>query len=209
MPVEYQYKKNGGGLIAVWRITEPEEELAEKLLLNSDIELQLNRLTCPKRRLEWLASRVLLYETTGCIPHVEYNKNGQPFVKKSEQHISISHTKGFAAVSISPINTTGVDIEYPSERISRLSSRFVSSAENLFIPTENSSVYHALIWCAKETVFKMAAQTGICFLNDIMVLPFKAEENGAFHVKYFINGVEKEVQLLYKLTTDYYLVWHY
>ena len=209
MPVDYHNKKGDGGLIAVWRITETEKDLSEKLMLNSDIELQLTRLTCPKRRLEWLASRVLLYETTGCIPHVEYNKNGQPFVKQSEQLISISHTKGFAAVSISPIVTTGVDIEYPSERISRLSPRFVSGTESLFIPTETSSIYHALIWCAKETVFKMAAQPGLSFIDDIVVLPFNAEKEGAFCVKYFIKGDKKEVQLLYKLTTDYYLVWHY
>jgi phosphopantetheinyl transferase len=209
MPVDYQRNLANGGLMAVWRITEPEEDLAAMIMLNSDMELQLNRFTCPKRRLEWLASRALIYNTTGCIPLVEYNKNGQPFVRQTEQNISISHTKGFAAVAISPKVTTGIDIEYPSERISRLSPRFVSDLENSFIPLENPSIYHALIWCAKETVYKMAAQPGIGFIDDIIVLPFTAEYEGLFNVKYFVKEEEKNVQLLYKVTTDYYLVWHY
>lgn len=209
MPVELQLKKNNGGLMAVWRINEPEEELAEMIPFNSEMKSQLNRFTCPSRRLEWLASRALIYQLTGCVPLVEYTKIGQPFVQQSDQNISISHTRGFAAVSISPSVEAGIDIEYPSKRISHISSRFINPAEEAFLPDDNTAAYHALIWCAKETLFKMAAQPGLIFKNDILVSPFVAGKEGTFSAKLFLKNNVKEFQLLYKLTTDYYLVWHF
>ena len=122
---------------------------------------------------------------------------------------SISHTRGFAAVCISSRVSAGIDIEYPSERISRLETRFVNPQEASFIPADNQAVYHGLIWCAKETLYKMAATPGLIFKDDMLISPFKAENKGAMATKLFLNTEVKEYQLLYKVQPDYYLVWHY
>lgn len=209
MPVVFQQNKSDGGLVAVWKIVEPEEELAGLIPFNSGMELQFKQFSCPLRRIEWLASRALLYQMAGFVPLVEYTKTGQPFVRQSEQNISISHTRGFAAVTISPTATAGIDIEYPSERISRLASRFIHPNEEMFITESNSAIYHALIWCAKETLFKMASMPGIVFKEDIVVSSFLAGSEGTFVTKLFRKNEVKAFQLLYKVTTDYYLVWHY
>jgi 4'-phosphopantetheinyl transferase len=208
MPFEYQHHNAHGCRMAVWRITESEEELIDLTPFTLEMAQQLDQFTCPSRRLEWLASRVLLYQLAGWIPLVEYTKTGQPFVQQSEQNISISHTRGFAAVCISPSLAAGIDIEYPSNRISRIASRFIHPREAEFIPADNPDVYHALIWCAKETVFKMAGISGIIFKEDILVLPFGAKTEGWLEVKLFSENQVKEIHLLYKVTTDYYLVWH-
>lgn len=209
MPVEFSYRKDDGGRVAVWRILETENQLATLLPDDSELDAQLKQFNCQTRRLEWLASRVLLYQMTGCVPKVEYTKTGQPFVPESGQNISISHTKGFAAICIAPLNNAGVDIEYPSERISRLAARFIHSQEALYIPHEKEALYHALIWCAKETLFKMAANSGIIFKDDLKVKPFTASSEGIMEATLSLKNEVKTYQLLYKVECDYYLVWHY
>ncbi len=209
MPVEFQKQNADNSLVAVWRITETEDELTDIIPFNKEMEYMLTKLTCPNRKLQWLASRALLYQIGSCVPHVQYTKTGQPYVSQSERSISISHTKGFASVAISSKVTAGVDIEYPSERISRLSFKYLHSSEELFIEENKSSIYHALIWCAKETIFKMSARPGIIFKEDIKVLPFTPEPEGDFSVMFDSKNQVNKHRLLYKVTNDYYLVWHY
>lgn len=195
--------------MAVWRIDETEDQLAGSLPVVEELGVTLTRISCASRRLEWLASRLLLYQMAQCHPVVEYSKTGQPFVRGFEHNISISHTRGFAALCISPRPTAGIDIEYPSDRISRLESRFVNAREAAFIPAAQASVYHGLIWCAKETLYKTAGIPGLIFKDDLLVNPFKAHNEGQFSAKLFSNTEVKEYQLLYKVEPDYYLVWHY
>lgn len=209
MPIIFHQKRGEGSQVAVWRIDETEARLIKMLPLKEEMEAQLNRFSCASRRLEWLASRVLLSQLAQCHPVVEYTKTGQPFVRGSEHNISISHTRGFAAVCISSRVSAGIDIEYPSERISRLETRFVNPQEASFIPSDNQAVYHGLIWCAKETLYKMAATPGLIFKDDMLISPFKAENKGAMATKLFLNTEVKYYQLLYKVEPDYYLVWHY
>ncbi len=209
MAVEFNYRKDDGGRIAVWRILETEDQLATLLPDDSELAAQLKQFNCQTRRLEWLASRALLYQMTGCVPKVEYTKTGQPYVRESGQNISISHTKGFAAICIAPLNEAGIDIEYPSERISRLATRFIHPHEAIYIPHEKKALYHALIWCAKETLFKMAANNGIIFKDDLKVNPFTASSQGIMEATLSLKNEVKTYQLLYKVETDYFLVWHY
>lgn len=209
MPVDYQHINGKGGMVAVWKIEESEDQLTAMLPVNFETKLQLRKFSCKSRRLEWLASRVLLYQITQCIPFVEYNQLGQPFVREINQVISISHTLGYAAVCISSEESAGVDIEYPSERISRLSSRFVNTNEVSFISEVDKSIFHALIWCAKETIYKIAGLPGTNFKRDIEILPFIPKKEGVFFSKLYLNNEERVYQLLYKAETDYYLVWHY
>ena len=89
----------------------------------------LNRYKSEGRKSEWLSVRVLLKELTGSEPDILYHDNGAPYLPESSLHISISHTKGFAAVLLSPNKPVGIDIEYRSERIHRIKSRFLSETE--------------------------------------------------------------------------------
>lgn len=209
MPIVFQQKKVDGSQMAVWRIDESETGLIDSIPFKEELTATLTRITCSSRRLEWLASRLLLYQMAQCHPLVEYSKTGQPFVAGFEHNISISHTRGFAAVCISPRPTAGIDIEYPSDRISRLESRFVNAREAAFIPAGQASVYHGLIWCAKEALYKTAGIPGLIFKDDMLVSPFEAHKEGLISAKLFSNTEVKEYQLLYKVEPDYYLVWHY
>lgn len=80
-------------------------------------------------------------------------------------HISISHTLGYVAVILSRDYEVGVDIEYVSDRVNRISSRFLRDDE-VFADTTDKLI----AWCAKETMYKLFSSEHLA-LKDIKVDP--------------------------------------
>lgn len=208
MPLIVDDVSNNGRRLAVWQINESEQELLNAMTITSEMVHQLKRITCDVKRLEWLASRVLLHKLTGCYAEVCYNCNGKPFIPDYGGSISISHTRGFAAVVLSP-DLAGVDMEYPSTRISRIASRFINPSKENFFSSDEADLYHAIIWCAKETLYKMADCPGLIFKVDLIVLPFDAADDGILRCKLRIADVWHEYNLNYYVTPSYFIAWHW
>ena len=99
----------------------------------------------------------------GYKPLVEHNEDGKPMIEG--YHISISHTLGYVAVILSRDYEVGVDIEYVSDRVNRISSRFVRDDE-VFADTKDKLI----AWCAKETMYKLFSSEHLA-LKDIKVDP--------------------------------------
>ncbi|HLW06454.1 MAG TPA: 4'-phosphopantetheinyl transferase superfamily protein, partial [Marinilabiliaceae bacterium] len=167
--------------LAVWEIAESEEELLTQLQLTDETSAQLGRITHPKKRSEWLATRILLQRLSGCNEKVKYTNNGKPFFKNNNLGFSISHTNGYAAVVVGEDQLVGIDIEHPSPRISKLAWWFLNAKEQAFIDPSIFELYHALLWCAKETAYKIVDFPGLEFKNHIITQPFYAEKEGTFN----------------------------
>ena len=207
MPIVFSRNKGEESVVAVWKIDESEEELSGIIPFTSGMKPSLSKLHNSSRRLEWLASRALLYQITGSVPQVEYNESGQPYIPNLDKNISITHTVGYAAIVVGK-STTGIDIECPSERILRVSERFIHPNEKIYISPEKAIDYYTLIWCAKETLFKIIAQQGVIFNEELEVFPFTIENEGVLNSKV---SIKKDImyQLFYITCSDYFLVWHY
>jgi 4'-phosphopantetheinyl transferase EntD len=209
MPIIFEKTQNNSRL-AVWHITESESELTSLLNNNApDLTKQLQQITHPTKRLEWLASRILLKQLGKCVPLVCYDGHGKPYLENRSVLFSITHTNNFAAVVTSKKNVTGIDIEYPSKRISRLADRFVHPDEKAFIPHQEKALYHALLWCAKETIYKTVNDPGLEFKTKIRIKPFKAGQEGSFEAEVLTNPRWNKYHLNYLVTSHYYLVWHW
>lgn len=122
--------------------------------LNNDLLLGLGILPTDtprgeKRQLERVAAHQLLAVMVGK-PSAEilHNADGAPFIYG--WHISISHTRSFIAILLSKRCRVGVDIEYHSNRVQRVASRFLRKDE----PAANEEEM-LLCWCAKEAVYKL------------------------------------------------------
>lgn len=144
--------KHTGPLWGIWKIEESSEVLLSLLRNREEYLPQLELIRTEQRRREWLACRVLLQELTGGPVCVAYRPNGAPYLSGSSLHISISHTKGYAAVLLQNRPAAGIDIEYHSGRVSRIRSRFMNPEEEAGIDKEHETEHLLLHWCAKETL---------------------------------------------------------
>lgn len=206
MAVIFFNEKKAGNIVAVWKIDESEVELLKELPDNEELKSKVKVFPRQSRRLEWLASRVLLYKYTGFEPLVEYSEIGKPFIHGLNKNISITHTSGYAAIAVSDSSSAGIDIECPKERILRVVERFVNPTEKAYIPHEEDINYYTLIWCAKETLFKMLNRTGIIFNEELFIKPFKIENEG-FLKAIESNDIKTEYLLSYIVTAEFHLVW--
>ncbi|MBS5874549.1 MAG: 4'-phosphopantetheinyl transferase superfamily protein [Prevotella sp.] len=116
-----------------------------------------------QRKCEVLAVRLLIKEIIGDNVLLLHQDNGKPYLS-SGMNISISHTRGFAVIIVSHSKQVSVDIEYFSNRIERMRSKFMRDDENA-----SSQVKLLMHWCAKETMYKLFPEDNLTF-NKMQLL---------------------------------------
>ena len=198
-------QKHQSPLWGIWKIEENWEVLLRRLEFSEAYLPFLSQYKSEGRKSEWLAVRVLLKELTGSEMVISYRNNGAPYLPDSSLCISISHTKGFAAILLHPDKPVGIDIEYRSERIHRIKSRFLNEAEFELLGNHPTTNKLLVCWSAKETVVKMMKQETIDIQNDIHIIDFKpsSRENGIIIVKESMTPQSSTFQIEYIITPDY------
>ncbi|MCH4251845.1 MAG: 4'-phosphopantetheinyl transferase superfamily protein [Prevotella sp.] len=121
------------------------------------------------RQLEFLAVHALVHEMSPeAGMNIRHSLTGQPLL--AGWNISISHTVGYAVVALSKKYPVGVDIEYFSDRVTRVASRFLRSDEMALDLT------HLLIhWCAKEAVYKYDSEANLGY-KEMRLEPFLIQD---------------------------------
>jgi phosphopantetheinyl transferase len=191
-----------GTIWAVYNIMENSGELL-RLLDKKELYLAyLQSVTSESRKREWLAVRVLLKNILQEEKEILYYANGKPYLADYSYHISISHTKGYAAVALNKVHPVGIDIEYFSSRASKSYSRFMNNEEYLQVSPENMETQLLLHWSAKESLFKILGESHVDFKSCLHISPFqlilgnlssfsahetKTETNHAYTIHYLAN----------------------
>jgi phosphopantetheinyl transferase len=116
------YKLKNTGTESAWGIWKVEES-AEELAFTAFEEAPEGIIHITKR-LEWLASRVLvrtLLEQND-LPYSGIHKDefGKPFLRELTHHISLSHAYPYVAVQLDSNKSVGIDIEQPTEKLYEL-----------------------------------------------------------------------------------------
>ena len=193
MPNHAHHTFEGGG-IAIWHITETSDELYA-LLATHRYDAQLADKTHEARRAEWLAVRLLVKELFGPECEVAYHPTGRPYLKGSNIHISISHTKGFAAIAYHCYAPIGMDIEYLSSRVERIAPRFTTQVEASYIDVHDEharQMYHLINWSAKETLYKLFDSPSMAEFKEVFqIAPYTLAECGTMDVA--VRGAEESV----------------
>ena len=181
--------------LLVWKITETEEQLQSQLP-ESVLETIANKNYKSKsRRLEVMATYALLtshLKTPSVI--IDHNSNGQPLLDGF--HISISHTNGYACVLLSTQKVVAIDIEYRSDRIERIRSKFLRSDE-AFTSIEDL----LLVWSAKETLYKYFSE------DDLMYNEMKVESISDSFLSMINLKTNEKKMVSYLSTPDYVLTY--
>ncbi len=191
--------------ILVWEVTENEKDL-ENLLLNLDsYKSELDKLRSPKRRVEFLTSRIVINTVFNAVVKVLYDLNGKPFLENELAHISISHSKNWVAVIHHPTRKVGIDIECPTARINKIAHRFLNQIEQEDFSRNDQNKEVQLIWSAKEALYKIIGNEVADFATQLTIFPFKAAEKGTFTA--IQNANESLFQMHYMVEDHYNLVF--
>jgi phosphopantetheinyl transferase len=172
MPLIYEKTEHNGGRAGIWELTESWQEMMTMLELSAADQEKVLSFKLESRRQEWLGARLLVKYFTGITPQIGYHANGMPFLTNIQSNISISHTRNYAAVALHPTQKVAIDIEYPSDRVLRISNRFIHPDEEKILTPENKTLQLTAIWCAKETLFKWGGQTDVIFKEHLRTHPF-------------------------------------
>lgn len=150
--------------LGIWAISESSDDFWALSPYVESSRSEFNALyKSEQRKCEVLAVRLLIKEIIGDNVQLLHQDNGKPYLS-SGMNISISHTRGFAVIIVSHSKQVSVDIEYFSNRIERIRSKFMRDDENA-----SSQVKLLMHWCAKETMYKLFPEDNLTF-NKMQLL---------------------------------------
>lgn len=196
-----------GVSLGLWQIDEGVEQLFAQYPHLQAYRSLVEKYKNDGRKLEFLAIRALMYEmlkvngaSKGLLSHagdITHNEAGKPLFRG--YHISVTHTKGYAALILSKTSEVAVDIEYFSDRVERIASRFLRKDEKA--EGVDSLLVH---WCAKETVFKLFSEDNLNF-EEMRVKPFDTMADWACEVENLKSGQTAHVD--FELTMEFVLTY--
>ncbi len=172
MPIVEKRSLPGGGVLGVWHICEPDTYFESRMKPNGEEDGHLGLLK-GKRRTEWLASRWLLHilserEVRGPVTKDEF---GKPHLRDSDWHISLSHTREYAAVIAAPF-LVGIDIQIRVDKIVRIGPKFLSADEFANVRKHEVIPCMHVYWGAKESLYKAYGRRALDFREDIQIADF-------------------------------------
>ncbi|MCC6815518.1 MAG: 4'-phosphopantetheinyl transferase superfamily protein [Saprospiraceae bacterium] len=192
--------------LSIWHITE-EQSFFSNHQKWYEQEVEWIDSIHPKKKLEYLASRYLLYnrlQPEGRLPIIK-NEFGKLIFKESDSFLSISHSGNYTAYVIGP-SEVGLDIQVYDKKIIRILNKFLDPEECEIIKSissvEEQIKLAILSWCAKEAVYKAHGKRGIQF-NKQIKLHFNRSvlESACLYLP-----LEKiDYKLIYELEKDF--VW--
>lgn len=194
--------------LCVWKMDESPEELAALLDDASLYEGELQGFRSEARRKEKLTTYVLLNKMLGHDAILLHKESSAPYLPNESHEISISHTKGFAAVALSSgKGRVAVDIEYRSDRVYGIRHRFLSSEEVAFIDPMNEVSHLLICWCAKETLYKVIDLPEVDFIRHLHIRPFPYAAKGEIEVYETRTETEQSFRLKFQVHDQYTIVW--
>jgi phosphopantetheinyl transferase len=168
LPLVYQHTINSNTKAGLWLIEEPEDFFLAKVPLKRDV-------SHPHKRLQHLAGRYLLPTLFEDFPLEEIliADTRKPFLPDEKYHFSISHCGNYAAAIVSSKQRVGVDIELPSDKILRISHKFLTPQEKMFLDEQMGAAQllqlATLLWSSKESMFKWFGDGGVDFREHMHI----------------------------------------
>ena len=210
MAIYLQKELENTAKIAVWKITETEEELIELSSTPSDEMEEISFIKSESLRKQRLAVRALLNELFGEKVYLAHHDNGKPYIENDSINISISHTEKYVAVILDQNDEVGIDIESLDRDFSAVEKKALSEDEidDLDDDKMEKNFQLAIYWCAKEAIFKKISKYNVDFAEQIEIEKFRNNEEGELEATFIHkDGYEEEYKLEYITFDRHLLVW--
>jgi len=208
MPIVWSKNLAEKGKIAIWEISESEEELYNMLQLDEKEQQHFQTLSLARQK-QWLGSRVLLRTLLQTEQPIELNidEHRKPFLNNFPFEISISHANHMAAVIIYEGKKVGIDIEKISERILKIKNKFLSTEELKFISSTNELEQLHVCWGVKESLFKLYGKGSLPFIEGIKINAFEYSKTGQVAASIAIPAYHANFNVQYLKYEDFMLTW--
>ncbi len=177
--------------LGLWHITENVAELPCPAFLD------LSGIHSEMRKKEQLVSYQLLHAMTGRVDmEIKHDAAGRPLIE--DYQISLSHTRGWAAMILSKHHRVGVDVEYMSDRVNKVVNRFIRPDE------ERDGLEKRLVsWCAKEALYKLRSTEDLQYF-DMRLHHFSLSDD---YVVADDMRLGDTVSIHFECTPNYVLTW--
>ncbi|AJR02671.1 4'-phosphopantetheinyl transferase family protein [Siansivirga zeaxanthinifaciens] len=176
MPLYKTITPNSKTTVKIWKITESFDELMQAVNLKPQ---SLSRVLGMKSELHqrgFLSVRHLLNAFGYTDDDLFYDANGKPHLKDGN-HISITHSFTFSAVIISDA-IIGIDIEKQRDKISVIAHKFIDYEFSYLKPHAPDYINKlTIIWCVKESLYKLFSTPGLSFKQHCLVIPMSDNTN--------------------------------
>ncbi|MFD2543222.1 4'-phosphopantetheinyl transferase family protein [Lacinutrix gracilariae] len=174
MPIYKTLTPNSQTTVKIWKITESYEDLLEPITLKPENMKRVLGMKSELHRRGFLSVRHLLKAFGYTDEDLFYDQHGKPHLKDG-RHVSITHSFTFSAVVVSDA-VVGIDIEKQREKIGVIAHKFLDY-ENIYLDQKADDYINKLtvIWCIKESLYKLFATPGLSFLQHTLVIPFTIE----------------------------------
>ena len=106
-----------GTILGFWKIEETLEELLSMATPELQRQLQAIDFKSDKRRLEFIAVRLLLHTLVETDATIGYKDNGEPYLDDGSYYISITHTREYVGIILNPMYRVGIDVERISDKV--------------------------------------------------------------------------------------------
>lgn len=186
--------------LLIWKLEESVDELFALLPKFAD-QSELDTISHPQKKKEWMASRILLKRLAhdAGIPYKGTFKDhhGKPFLAGSTAAISITNTASYVAAVLHPTAPVGIDMELVTDKLIRASQKFLSGEELRHAGTNLQLL--AAYWCAKEAMFKLNGRATVSFRSAIHIQPFAETDTSLSATLYDQNIILRNEVRIYKI----------
>lgn len=200
-----------GAELAVWQITETEDELKALSSVPTDEMEEISLYGNESQRKQRLAVRALINELFDEKMYLDHHDNGKPYLENCATNISITHTDKYVAVIIHDEDDLGIDIESLDRDFTAVEKKALSEDEIDDLDEDNrqkKTEQLAIYWCAKEAIFKRMSQNRVDFAEQIEVEKFNPKGEGELEATFIHkDGHEEEFDLEYMIFDRHVLVW--
>ena len=194
--------------VAVWQITESEEELVRLSATPTDEMEEISYIKSESMRKQRLAVRALLGELFDEKVYLSHHDNGKPYLENMVTNISITHTEKYVAVILHDQEDVGIDLESMERDFSAVEKKALSEDEIDDLDDDRRNEQLAIYWCAKEAIFKRVSAYGVDFAEQIEVERFRPRGEGELEATFIHkDGYEEEFELEYLTFDHHVLVW--
>ncbi|MBQ8069948.1 MAG: 4'-phosphopantetheinyl transferase superfamily protein [Bacteroidales bacterium] len=208
MALYFKKELDNEATIAVWQITETEDELRELSSIPSDELEEISFIRSQSLRCQRLAVRALLSQLFEEKVYLSHHDNGKPYLENMVTNISITHTEKYVAVILHDEEDVGIDIECQDRDFSAVEKKALSEDEIDDLDEDKRNEQLAIYWCAKEAIFKRISAYNVDFAEQIEIERFRPRGEGELEATFIHkDGYEEEFELEYMTFDRHVLVW--